>query len=720
VFGYRADELVGQPLDLLIPERFRAGHRGHVERFTETGTSTRAMGAPGTLAHVDLAARRRDGSEFPIEASISQVVTDGGTYFTVILRDVTAQRHAEQDRERLLAAERRAARSARLLQSLTAGFSAVLTPAEVVDVVLEQAVDALGARTGLVAQVVDEGRTLELVDARGYAPEQLEPFRRAPVAAPSVIGAVARTGEPRWLTDPETTVRDYPVTAAFYGALGIQATAGLPLVDGRGRVFGVLAFNFDTPRGFDAEERALLSVLAHQCAQALERARLFEAERAAREEAQQRRTEAEEANAAKSRFLATTSHEIRTPINAILGYAELLEMGIGGPLADEQRHYVQRLRSSGRHLLGVINQVLDLSKIEAEKVELHPAPAVAAAAAGRAVALVEPQAVARSVALTNACEPASELAYTGDPERVEQILVNLVMNAVKFTPSGGRVTVTCGQARTPAADAEAAAAVGPYGWTYFRIEDTGIGVPADRLHAIWEPFEQADGRHTRTYGGTGLGLTISRRLARLMGGDITVRSRPGEGSTFFVWLPAAAPAAVADAGAAVGGGDRRRGGTRFAQGLGKAADAALAEIERVLSGYAARLRTDPETPTARTLSEADLEDHTATFLADVAQCLSLIEAAQGGASEAMRDASAIQCVIAERHGAQRGRLGCGEAEVRREFAILREELAAAVRRRVGREPDVDVEQALALFAHFLALAERTSLQTHGVPPTPER
>ncbi len=723
VFGYPVAELLGQPLDLLIPERFRASHHEHVARFGRTGASTRAMGAPGALSHVDLAARRRDGSEFPIEASISQVVTDEGTFYTVILRDVTERRRGDAERERLLVAERRAARSTRLLQSLTAAFSAVLTPVEVVGVVLEQAVPALGARTGLVSLLGDDG-VLEVIGARGYAPELIDRFTRTPLDAPSAIATVARTGEPRWLTDPAAAVREFPMIADVYAALGIRATAALPLRRGHGRPFGVLAFNFDAPRDFDTDDRTLLSALADQCAQALERARLFEAERAAGEEAQRRRGEAEEANAAKSRFLATTSHEIRTPINAILGYTELLEMGIAGPLTDEQSRYLARLRLSGRHLLGVINQVLDLSKIEADKIVLRPRAAPAAAAATRATALVEPQAVARGVTLANACEVAADVTYTGDPERVEQILVNLVTNAVKFTPNGGRVTLTCGNARTPTPDAEVAAEPAA-GWTYFRVEDTGIGVPPERLRAIWEPFEQADVGHSRAYGGTGLGLTISRRLARLMGGDVTVRSEPGAGSTFFVWLPAAsAPEGAAPAPPRGRGGGRPparpRAGTRHARGLGKAADAALAEIEHVLSGYAARLRVDPETPSAWKLSEAEIEDHTATFLADMAQCLALVEAARGAPSESMRDGSAIQRVIAERHGAQRARLGWAEGELRREFAILREELAAAVRRRVGGAPDVALDDAIALLAGFVDHAERTSVETHRAPPAPER
>jgi signal transduction histidine kinase len=418
------------------------------------------------------------------------------------------------------------------------------------------------------------------------------------------------------------------------------------------------------------------------------------------------RAAAEAANRAKSHFLATTSHEIRTPLNAIMGYTELLELGIPGPLTETQRGYLERVRLSSRHLLGVVNQVLDLSKIEAGRMVVRVRPARAGDAAEAAAALVESQAQARGVALTGACPRSSGVAYLGDPDRVEQILVNLLSNATKFTEPGGSVTLTCGLARVPAPEA----VVEPHerGWAYFRVEDTGVGIRPDQLAAIFEPFVQAEQGHTRTHGGTGLGLAIARRLARMMGGDVTVRSAPGEGSTFMVWLAAARPEDVPEGAAPAA---ERRGRGRHARGLAVVADAALEEIERVLSGYAARLRTDPGTPSARALSEADLEDHTATFLADMAQALAAIEEAGGGPSAHLRDGTLIQRVIAERHGAQRARLGWGEAEVRREFEVLREELAAAVRRRVRETADVEVGAALALFGRFIDHAEAASRRT---------
>ena len=483
----------------------------------------------------------------------------------------------------------------------------------------------------------------------------------------------------------------------------MRAVAGETVVDARWRIrrpdgTEIVAQGSATPvRGPQGEPAGAVLVLRDATAE-------YEA-----------RAAAEAASRAKSQFLATTSHEIRTPINAILGYTELLELGIPGPLTPDQRTYLERVRRSSRHLLAIVNQVLDLSKIEAGRLVIRVRPARAGEAAEAAAALVESQAQGRGVALTGACPGDGDIAYLGDPDRVEQILVNLLANAVKFTEAGGSVTVTCGLARVPSADAE----VDPQdrGWMYYRVEDTGIGIAPDQLTAVFEPFVQAEQGHTRVHEGTGLGLAIARRLARAMGGDVTVRSTLGEGTTFFVWLPAARPEDVPERRGPTA---ERRGGSRFARGLSVVGEAALEEIERVLSGYAARLRSDAGTPSARALSDADLEDHTATFLADMAQALAAIEAARGGPSAHLRDGTLIQRVIAERHGSQRARLGWSAAEVRREFQILREELAAAVRRRVREAADVEVGEALLLFGRFLDHAEAASLRVLAAGTGPAR
>ncbi|MFN2563559.1 MAG: sensor histidine kinase [Gemmatimonadaceae bacterium] len=247
------------------------------------------------------------------------------------------------------------------------------------------------------------------------------------------------------------------------------------------------------------------------------------------------RRAAEHASNVKSQFLATMSHEIRTPINAIIGYTELLDLGIAGAVTAEQRAQLERIRASGRHLVGLIDDVLDLAKVEAGQMAVASKPGLARVAVDTALALVRPQAAAKAIQLGAACEGDRDAPYVGDQARVQQILVNLLSNAVKFTPRHGRVTVSCGTTTTAPT---AAAAPGIAAWTYVTVEDTGIGIPKDKLDSIFQPFTQVESGYTRTHGGTGLGLTISRRLARLMGGDLTVESHEGEGSRFTLWLPA--------------------------------------------------------------------------------------------------------------------------------------------------------------------------------------
>jgi PAS domain S-box-containing protein len=247
-------------------------------------------------------------------------------------------------------------------------------------------------------------------------------------------------------------------------------------------------------------------------------------------DAERARAEAEQANRAKSDFLATMSHEIRTPINAIIGYNELLRMELAGPLEDKQRQHLDRIHASSQHLLALIEDVLDLAKVEARRIEVERERALAVRAVAAAVEIVAPQADAVGVTLvTGTLQDSAEAFYFGDERRVHQIVVNLLTNAIKFTDGGGRVEISYGvQADSPIEGGSA---------TYIRVRDTGVGIAPGDLRRIFRPFEQLEQVHTRRHGGAGLGLAISRELAHLMGGDITVESKPGEGSTFTLWLP---------------------------------------------------------------------------------------------------------------------------------------------------------------------------------------
>ncbi len=281
-----------------------------------------------------------------------------------------------------------------------------------------------------------------------------------------------------------------------------------PVRDAEGNVAGILNFGVDVSG----------QVLARH-----EVERLLEISERARAEAEAARAEAEAANRAKSEFLAVMSHELRTPLNAIGGYAELLEMGIRGPVTAQQCDDLRRIQTSQRHLLGLINEVLNYAKLETGSVhyDLDDVPVCEAVAA--AELLVSPQARGKGLAL-EVGECPRELAARADAEKLRQILVNLLSNAIKFTDSGGRIGITCERR-----DARVAVSV----------SDTGTGIAAEKLEAIFDPFVQVRSDLTRPHEGTGLGLAISRDLARGMGGELAASSTPGVGSVFTLTLPAA-------------------------------------------------------------------------------------------------------------------------------------------------------------------------------------
>jgi PAS domain S-box-containing protein len=237
-------------------------------------------------------------------------------------------------------------------------------------------------------------------------------------------------------------------------------------------------------------------------------------------EAEAARAEADAANRAKTEFLAVMSHELRTPLNAIAGYADLLRMGIRGPVTPQQLDDLERIARSERTLLALVNDVLNYARMEAGQVHYADERVVVASLLADIEALVLPQLEAKNLQFTlGECD--ADLAVRADPDKVQQILVNLMSNAVKFTPPGGSVDVTCG---------------GDASVVRIRARDTGIGIPPDKLQLIFEPFVQLDRSLTSTKEGSGLGLAISRDLARAMGGDLGVESTVGRGSTFVLTL----------------------------------------------------------------------------------------------------------------------------------------------------------------------------------------
>jgi signal transduction histidine kinase len=426
-----------------------------------------------------------------------------------------------------------------------------------------------------------------------------------------------------------------------------------------------------------------------------ERAQQLERERAAR-------AEAEAASQAKSDLVATMSHELRTPLNAVLGYAELLDLGIGGTLGPQQRHQVGRIRASGRHLLGLVDQLLDLAKIDAGRLSVEIGSFPARATADAAAALIQPAAEARGIKMIGRFSE-GRVTYVGDEDRVRQILVNLLTNAVKFTDAGGTVALEYGQATRPDGQARLRGH-GP--WTYFRVADSGIGIPADHLARIFQPFVQVESGHTRSKDGSGLGLTISRRLARLMRGDITVQSTAGEGSAFTLWLPSSDEP---DSRLSASQGVEERDAERH-RGLADIGEVLLRELEPLLEAFVSRIREECPIPGAATLKFSQLADHVASYVADLAGMLIALDESGDQPSSVLVDAVEIHRLVAGRHGAQRARLGWNEAAIRCEYGILRSEIERIIQQRARATKGAAVDEARTVMTRFLEEAERTSIR----------
>ena len=318
---------------------------------------------------------------------------------------------------------------------------------------------------------------------------------------------VLRTGRPTAaaVPDPLAGKHDHP-RAPILRTVAPVSVMMVPLF-ARGRMLGVITFAATGDRRHYGDvDLRLAEELVRRAALAVDNARLYEA--------------ALVANKAKADFLAVMSHELRTPLNAMLGYADLMEHEIAGPVTGGQREQLSRIKLSGRHLLTLIDEVLTFTRLEAGKEAIFVERADAAVLAREAAAIAEPLAAARGLALRLEL-PEHAVAALTDPSKVRQILVNLLSNAVKFTEKGSVELSVGSDDRT----------------VRFDVRDTGIGIAPDYVEKIFDPFWQVEQTQTRRVGGSGLGLSVVRRLARMLGGDVTVRSTPGDGSTFSLILP---------------------------------------------------------------------------------------------------------------------------------------------------------------------------------------
>jgi PAS domain S-box-containing protein len=428
------------------------------------------------------------------------------------------------------AAETAADRTTRL-QIVTAALSESLTPVQVAEVIVEQSTAALEADAALMALLTQDGTALEIVRAVGYEVDPVESHRQFPLTASFPLAEAVRNKQPVWSEPLAERLARYPHLAEIYKRFPFQAWISLPLVI-EGKAVGGLSLSFKQFKQLNQDDREFMLTLSRQCAQAIFRAQLYEAERSAR-------AEAEQANRVKDEFLAVLSHELRTPLNPILGWSTLLQKQQHDPAILARG--LQTIERNAKLQTQLIEDLLDVSRILQGKLSLDIAPVNLKSTLEAALETVRLSAEAKSIQIQAHCD--SEVgAIAGDATRLQQVVWNLLANAVKFTPDGGRVEVRLEQVERESTDQWVRKSIDKpsplHSYAQITVTDTGKGITPEFFPYLFDRFRQADSKTTRHFGGLGLGLAIVRQLVELHGGTVHVES-PGEGqgATFTVNLP---------------------------------------------------------------------------------------------------------------------------------------------------------------------------------------
>jgi PAS domain S-box-containing protein len=494
LIGFEDADLVG---------RTPAIHMG-ADTFAAVATALRYTGR----FRGEIESTTHDGRTLTLELSAFTVRGEDGEAIchVGIKRDVTDRRHSERELQRRY-------EQLQVLYRMTDAVARAGAVEEIYDEALTALEGGVGARRASVL-LFDPDGVLRFKAWRGIS----DGYR---AAVEGHTPWTPDTPDPKPITVADVAAEDglgAQLQATILGE-GIRALAFFPLAT-RGRLLGKFMVYHSEPHDFTAEEVKLAQTIASHVAFAIARRRDDE-------EIRRLYAAAKEANEAKSEFLAIMSHELRTPLNAILGYTDLLTLGIPQPLPGESREQAARIGTSARHLLRIIEQILAFSRIEAGHEEVSAEPVELCELVRETAALIEPLAEQKSLRF-DVDLPDGPLRTVTDAGKLRQILLNLLSNAVKFTDDGG--------VGIEMRDAGGAAE--------FTVRDTGIGIAPAHLERVFEPFWQADRSRTRQAGGTGLGLSVTRRLAELLGGTVAASSVPGEGTTFRVTLPLAAPTAA--------------------------------------------------------------------------------------------------------------------------------------------------------------------------------
>jgi len=406
----------------------------------------------------------------------------------------------------------------RALGEIGQAVNSTLEPETVLTTIINQAVALTGTDGGLISEYDEVTGTLPTRAAPGFEVviEGADPVRFGEGA----IGQAAETRVPVQISDIDAPGAYTGRMRTQLDRVGLKALLAVPLLR-EDRVLGALLVARKTPGEFPPGTVELLGTFAAQSALAIHNARLFR-------EIEEKGRELAQANQHKSEFLANMSHELRTPLNAVIGFSEVLGEEMFGELNEKQAEYVDDIHTSGRHLLSLINDILDLAKVEAGRMELDVTTFDIHEALGNALTLVSERASRGGIAIESEIDE-SLADMTGDERKIKQILLNLLSNAVKFTPEGGRVTMT---------------ASGTDSALVIAVRDTGVGISAEDQEHIFEEFRQVGTDYARKVEGTGLGLTLTRRFVELHGGAIVVESELGAGSEFRITLPLEPPAAA--------------------------------------------------------------------------------------------------------------------------------------------------------------------------------